>query len=444
MQDKKDGERIMNRVFNGKKEGKDIEDYKIILNSILNDKKYSVIADKVRFHMSGTESQMYSFRKDLSGLNRENTKIGLSFKEIATRLNTGVVDGINFSNGASGERRTTLSTSSAFASLDLIGVEWLANVIFALYPAEDWRNDIPVFGTAETGRNIGIMWPNIAANVPIYRGTNPSPAATYTYTDTAVGLKLVPYWMRPTRWTPMDMHQLRYNMQDTGWAQNMNTLYAQINDDLLYTLAAGALANGQPIVYKNGTIDSTQPQTFLAGSGINKFYYNPAYAGSLLRAGFNDIISIEQVFSGKNFNLTKERVVAVLDFMTVGQLKQDKATQSELTRWINDQGADVQKISHTNIHERSRVAAFDQTGNTIVDMNANGLFLPGTTQSCNLALVSSAVGIGLGMTDVFSVQDPANYGFVMSMDTRIGIRALRNNYDGVLLYAYGAPAQPGQ
>ena len=439
-----DGERILGRIFDGKSGGnKDINDYKIVLKSAMADKKYSAILDKSRFHLCGDERQMMGFRHDLSALNRQNTKVGINFNEILSRLESGQVMGINYGEGGRSEIKTALSTSASFASLDTFAVEWLSQTIFTLFPQEDWREDIPMFGVAETGRNLGIIWTNIAANPAIYRGTNPSPAAAYTYNDTAVVLKLTPYWLQPMRWIPMDYHQFRYNQQDTGWAQAMNKLNAQINDDLLYTLAAGALASSQGIVYTGGPIDSTQAQSFAAGSGINKFYFNN-FVGNLTKPGYNDILAIEQNFAAKNFDLAKERVIAVVDPITNSYIKQDKQTQSYLTRWIESNEADVLKISHTKIHERSRVVAYDQVGGTIVDCNATSPVIPTTTQSANLAIVSSQVGIGLGLIDVFAVQDPANYGFVQSLDLRIGTRALRNNYDGVTIYAYGPNPQAGQ
>jgi len=439
-----DGERLLGRIFDGKKGSNDINDYKIVLGSVLNDKKYSAIVEKTRFHLCGNESQMNGFRHDLSAVNRQNANIGVNFTEILSRLESGQVMGIDYSAGGRSEIKTALSTSASFASLDTFAVEWLSQTIFTLFPQEDWRQDIPVFGVAETGRNLGIIWTSIAANPAIYRGTNPSTAAAYTYNDVQVGLKLTPYWLQPMRWTPMDYHQFRYNQQDTGWAQAMNKLNAQINDDLLYTLAAGAYAASQSIVYTGGPIDSTQAQSFAVGTGVNKFYFNPALTGNLTKPGYNDILSIEQYFASKNFDLAKEKVIAVVDPITNSYIKQDKQTQSYLTRWIESNEADVLKISHTKLHERSRVVAYDPTGGQIVDMNASGLVLPATTQSANLAIVSSQVGIGLGLIDVFAVQDPANYGFVQSLDLRIGARALRNNYDGVAMYAYGPNPQAGQ
>jgi len=235
-------------------------------------------------------------------------------------------------------------------------------------------------------------------------------------------------------------------MQSTGWAQALAGLQAQIGDDLLYTFGAGALANSQPIIYTKGPIDNTQTQTFTVGTGSNgvdQFYFNSAFNGTLTKPGFNDIIAIEQYFNYLNFDLKNERPVVVLDSIADSYLDQDKQTQSMLTRWINDQGADIAKIKHTQRHERSRVLAYDPAGGTIIDTHASGAVIPATTQSANFAFISSQLGIALGLIDVFFVQVPTTYSFTMSMDLRIGGRALRSDYKGTAIYAYGSGAQPG-
>jgi hypothetical protein len=442
-QDKGEGQNMVSRILNPEAT-KSINDYNVVLGAIMDDPKLRPFVENTRFHLSVNEQEMNSTREVLGQTERKNNKVGITFSEIAARLNGGYVNGIDWKLGAKDSRRTTLSTDSSFSSLDLNAVEWLPTVLYALFPQQSWKSDIPVFSVADAGRNLGVIWTNIAANAAVYRGTNPSPAAHYTYSDTAVGLKLTPYWLQPTRWTPMDMHTKRYDMYSTGMAQNLKKMDALIDDDLLYTLGAGALANSR-ILYTGGPIDSTQDKNFTVGTGgngVDAFYFNSAFAGSLLKPGFNDIMKIEQLFKYLNFDLASESAVMIGDSIVDSYIKQDKATQSYLTRWIQDNGADVLKISRTKMYERSRVLAYDPSGGTVIDTNASGAVIPSTTQSANLAIVPSQVGIGLGIIDVFFVQDPANYGFVHSMDMRTGIRALRSDYKGVTIYAYGAQIVP--
>jgi hypothetical protein len=178
-------------------------------------------------------------------------------------------------------------------------------------------------------------------------------------------------------------------------------------------------------------------------NGVDKFYFNSAYSGTLTKPGFNDIIAIEQLFNYLNFNLSTERPILVVDSVTESYIAQDKQTQSMLTRWVNENGADIQKIKHTQFHERSRVLAYDPIGGTIIDTHASGAVIPSTTQSANFAFIASQLGIALGIIDVFFIQDPANYGFTMSMDLRVGGRGLRSDYTGTAIYAYGPATQQG-
>jgi hypothetical protein len=437
--DKKEGENILGRIFNGgqKENGRGTAtDYAVVLNAIMNDPKYAPIVKQLRCVTSGSDAQMSQQRQYLAA--NPNSKLGFDVNAIMSRLASGRVANL----GADGKVMTTLSTASAFSSLDTAAVEWLTLVLFKLFPSEDWKNEIPVFGAEQTGRNLGVIWTNILANAAIYRGTNPAPASNYgPYSDQSVGMTLIPYWQQPTIWQPLSMHQLRYDQMSTGWIQNLANLNAQIGDDLIYTLIAGLLAN-QPtkVIYSGGPTNANTgvPTTFaIPGSG-SSFIFNPAFAGNLVKPGMNDVFAIEEQFALQNYTLPRERPVLVGDSSMIRWIKSDPQTQSMLTKWVNEQGAELQKISHTLIHERSRVGAYDPASATIIDTHATGVQIPATTLSAGLAFIASQVGIGLGLIDVFMIQDPNNYGYKMSVDLRINARALRQDYTGLCMYTYQA------
>jgi hypothetical protein len=438
--DQKEGERILGRIFNGghKEDGQStISDYAIVLKAMMNDKKYDAVIKQLRCIPCAS---MDHFRESRNYVNANpNSKLGFDVQKMYARLASGRTEGMDWTGGAQSVK-TTLSTASAFSSLDTAAVEWLTLVLFKLFPSEDWKNEIPVFGAEQTGRNLGVIWTNILANAPIYRGTNPAPANNYgPYSDQSVGMTLVPYWQAPTLWQPLSMHQLRYDQMATGWLQNLAALNAQIGDDLLYTLIAGLLAN-QPtkIAYTGGLSNPSTgvSQTFtIPGSG-SSFIFNSAFAGTLVKPGMNDIFAIEEQFMLQNYDLPRERPVLVGDSTMMRWLKSDNQTQSILTKWVNEQGAELQKISHTLIHERSRVGAYDPASATVIDTHATGVQIPATTLSAGLAFIASQVGIGLGLIDVFMIQDPTNYAYKMSVDLRINARALRSDYTGLCMYTY--------
>ena len=444
--DKREGENILGRIFNGgkKDEGQStISDYAVVLNSILADPKYKAVLSQLRFMPSSNMGQFEEQRQFANA--NPHSKRGFSMTEVAARLSAGRTSGINFLSGMQ-ENKTLLTTDGVFASLDTAAVEWLTLILFKLFPSEDWKNEIPIFPADVTGRNLGVIWANIAADAAIYRGTNPSPAADYSYGDTSVGMKLIPYWLQPTLWQPLSLHQFRYDQMGSGWIQNLAKLNARIGDDLIYTLLYGSYTNNPTnLVYSQGwgTAPANVSQSFNIPLSGSKFKFNSAFAGDLIKPGYNDILAIEELFMQSNYDLPKERPVLVVDSAMNRYMKSDPETKSMLTRWVNDEGADLVKVSHTLLHERSQVGAFDLPSTTVLDTHGTGVSIPATTMSAGLAFIASQVGIGLGLIDVFMIQDPSNYGYRMSVDLRINARALRSDYTGVAMYTYGTPVAPG-
>lgn len=436
----KDGEKILGKMFSGTKSNeKEITDYAIILNSILADPKYREVAKQCRFMMSASEGVMKAQRQQLNA-NPNDRGAGIAIKEIAARLSAGHTLGYETAGGGL-TKKTTLTTDGVFSSLDTAAVEWLTLILYKLFPSEDWKNEIPVFGAEQTGRNLGVIWTNIAADPTIYRGTSPAPAADYSYGDTSVGMKLTPYWLQPMIWKPLTMHQLRYDQMASGWVQALAKLNAQIGDDLLYTLVYGLYSNKPTMIVSSAGwpgAGASASQTFNIPNSGSKFIFNGSFSGDLVKPGFNDLLAIEEQFQLQNFDLPSERIVLVTDPTMNRYIKSDPETKSMLTRWINDQGADLTKISHTILHERSRVAAYDPASSTVLDTHGSGVVIPATTLSAGLAFVASQVGLGLGLIDVFMIQDPSNYGYRMSLDMRINARALRSDYTGLCMYTFGA------
>lgn len=423
-----EGQKILGRVMTCDGGTKDLADYQVVLESIMTDGKYSAIAEKLRVIPNISEGQFSAYKGDPSGRNRA----GISLQDIRKELMSGTVEIM----GRDNQRRniTALtSTDNALASPALNTIEWLPLAIFNLFPTTSWKNDIPMFGAQMTSENTGIIWANIAADPTIYKGTNPSPAADYTYTDTAVALSLTPYWLQPMLWTPLTMHQLRYDQMSTGWAQAFAKWGAIMDDELIYTLAstvpAGSIIStvGQP----------ANPSFAIAGANDpNSFYYNPAFVGQLATPAYNDITRIEQIFNKQNFQLEREKSVLVIDPTMEAFISTDPDTKSLLTRWVQSDATDLLKIKHTGLNNRSRVAIYDPATGLVKDPSG---VIPATAVSAGVGMLPSQVGMGLGMLDVFMVQNPSSYGYRMSADIRIGIVPLRANFNGVILYTYGTP-----
>jgi hypothetical protein len=429
--DKGEGRAVLNRVLTRDAGEKQISDYAIVLNSILNDGKYSAIREKMRVMMNVPEASLMGLK------NNPNGRAGYSLEQLSAQLNSGQVEML----GRDYVMRTITklnSSDDALASPALTAIEWLPLAIFKMFPSTSWKNEVPIFPAQLTGNNLGIVWANIAADPAVYKGNKPVNPADYTYEDEAVALKLVPYWLQPMRWTPLTMHYLRYDQMGTGWAQAFAKWGAVMDDDMIYSLASIVPAGS--VVKSTGLSGyQTNADTFnIAGpNDPNSFIWNPAFTGNLKKPVLNDVIVLEQIYNKQNFNLeeTGERVALVVDPTMERYLTQDPETKSLLTRWVNADGVDLMKFKHTIIHQRSRVAIYDPATSQVKDPSG---VIPATSVSAGVSFIPSQVGMGLGMLDVFMIQDPSAYGYKMSADIRIGIVPLRKNYNGTAIYTYGS------
>lgn len=414
--------KVLMRALSQDAATKDISDYVILGNSILNDDRFKAIAERVRFNFNVDPNrlQMYQANPNIRG--------GFTLKQVVERLQNGTSEFMNFKTGRM-ERMTTLGagTDYVLANPDTLAVEWLTLAIFKLFPDNTWKSEIPIFGIAETTKNTGIIWTNIAADPTITKGTKPVTPADYTYSDTAVALKLVPYWLQPMLWEPLTMHQLRYDQMGTGWAQAFAKWDSVMDDDLLYVLASTVPAAS--MVDTSGTsfnIAST--------SDVNAFYWG-TFTGNLARPVLNDIIRLEQLYKKQNFQLEQTKATVVLDSTAESFLSQDSEVKNKLTEWKNITGGTFLSFKNTVFHTRSRVAIYDPASGLVKDPTG---VIPATAVSACVSFIPSQVGIGLGMLDVFMIQDPTNYGYRMSADIRKGIVPLRANYNGTGLLNYGA------
>lgn len=415
----KEGEKILNRVMAKDGGQKDIADYAVILNSILADGRLAALQSKVRIMQNVNEAALASYQSN------SQARSGLSLTDLSAKLNRGEVS-VMLRNNTMAEMTGLSATSDFLASPDLLAIEFLPLAIFKLFPTNNWKKDIPIFGAQETGKNTGLIFANIAADPTITRGAKPVNPADYTYGDTAVALTLVPYWLQPMLWEPLTMHQLRYDQMSTGWAQAFAKMGAFMDDDMIYTLASTVPA-GSIVKSSGGIFNISGP------NDPNSFYYNPDFAGNLLKPAYNDIQRIEQIYNKQNFELAAEKATLVLDPTMDAFIGQDPDTKSLLTRWVQSNDSDLLKIKNTVLPQRSRVAIYDPATGQVKDPNG---VIPATSVSAGIGFIPSNVGIGLGMLDVFMIQDPSAYGYKMSADTRIGIVPLRKNYNGTTLYTY--------
>lgn len=427
-----DAYRIINRTLshNSTDGEKSFEDYRVVLESIQADGKWSALCSQLRVIQGVDESKLDAYRNK-NTMRKDRT--GLGIRDIAQQLESGELEFL----GRSGhmERRTTLtSTDNALAAPALNTIEWLSLAIFNLFPSSSWKEGITMFPAEMTGKNTGLIWTNIAADPAIYRGAQPVSPADYTYDDDAVAVSLIPYWLQPMRWTPLTMHQLRYDQMSTGWAQAFAKWGATMDDELLYILASTVPASS--IIYTSGQKDRKSFNLADGTASPDNFILNPHFTGALATPAYNDIMNTEQIYNNQDFVIAKEKVRLVIDSVMEKYLKQDPDTKSLLTRWVESNMNGLLKISNTELVFRSKVTAFDQATSQIKDPTG---VIATTVMSAAFGFLCSQVAIALGMLDVFMIQDPSAYGFRMSGDIRIGAAPVRKSYKGTLLYTYGQP-----
>lgn len=425
--------RILERLFHkDKAEMTDLSTHGVVLNSILNDSRLSHIAARTRMVPAASVADMGTMMK--APILEQDKRRGFSLQHIAADLAAGRVQYKDKLSGSMKDMTYLTSTDNALASPALNTIEWLSLAIFELFPTTSWKAAISMFGAAMASANTGFIWANIAANPAVYKGTSPAPAADYVYADQAVSLSLTPYWLQPMLWNPLTMHQLRYDQQSTGWAQAFAVLNTYIDDNMLFQLASNIPANS--IISTTGLSGyQVQPQTFPVG-GPNSFFWNTAYNGSLNSPVLNDVIALEQVYRNQNFHLEREKAMLILDPIAERYLATDPETKNLLTRFVSADGEELIGYKHTKFDIRSRVAMYDLATKQVKDPNGA---MPATAVSLMLGFMPSQIGIGVGMLDVFMVQDPANYGYRMSADLRIGIASLRSNFLGLTGYTFATP-----
>jgi hypothetical protein len=431
-----EGNRIINRVMCSDGGGKEISDYAVVLESLMTDGRYKAIMEKTRV-INTSPGQFESYRKE-KGIEQVKNRAGMDMRMLAAQLASGSVEVLGRDGVLRGMTALT-STDNALAAPALNTIEWLSLAIFTLFPSSDWKADIPMFGAQMTSSNTGLIWANVAADPAIYFGDRPVNPADYTQDDDAVALTLFNSWLQPMRWTPLTMHQLRYDQMSVQWAQAFAKWGAAIDDKLIYTLASTVPASSIIYTIGQGGVGGTKQFDLTGANDPNAFAYNPNLVASLAAPAWADIIRIEQIYAKQNFVLDREKIVLVTDPTMDRYIDTDPDTKSLLTRFTQTNPEDLIKIKHTTLRGRSKIAAFDPASGQVKDPAGA---LPADTISAGVGFIPSQVGMGLGVLDVFMIQDPTAYGYRMSADIREGIVPVRKNYNGTILYTYGAPVNP--
>lgn len=431
----KSTENIFGRVFDKNSAIRDISDYQILLQSMLNDPELNratagnpSVLSMIRLHQNVLPQQLSQYRHSNAPVNG-----GMNIQQLAAKVLNGQTEYADFSDGGRMKAMTTQlaadGTDYALANPQLTGIAFLSMFIMKLFPSNAWESECPVFGVEETTKNQGLIWTNVNADPTIYRGAKPTITTAYTYDDLAVSVSLTKYWLEAMAWTPMDLHLLRTDKMATGWAQAFNKLYSVISTDLLYTLLSTVPAAS--IVKTKGS-----PFTIATTDDVDAFKLAPAFTGSLAKPTLNDIIRLEQIYNKQNFATDTDNPVVVFDPTALSYLSQDDKAQSKLTEWKRNSAGDIVGFKNTKFYQRSEVGIYDPASGLMKDPNG---VIPATSVSACASFIPSQVAIAQGILDVFMVQSPKTFSYEMSANLRRGIAPLRSNKNGTAALTYGEP-----
>lgn len=425
-------ERIIARALCSDVAGKEISSYRTVVESIMSDAKLNAIASKVNFHMNVGQGQVTNWMNSQNRNNPNERRGGTSLQQLGAQLDRGYINAWGRDNVM--RQMTTLGTSDALlASPDLQAIEWLSMFIFLLYASSAWKTFVPTLPADITGRNLGVVWANSNTIPTIYRGTQPTNPTVLAPNDTPVAASMTPFFMQPMQWTPWTEHMLRYDQMSTGTAAGFAEMNQYIDDNLLYYASQNVPSSS--IITSSGLsgYQTTAQALTIAPGTPNSFYYNETFNGSVKAPTLNDIIGVEQLYRNQNFDLENIRSVMVIDPIMEAALARDPETKSLLTRFVADNGKELMGYKHTVFETRSRVAIYDPVSGQMKDPYGT---IPSTALSCGLGFIPNQIAILLGLLDVFMVQSPQNYGYIISADVREGLAALRANFAGLSAYTY--------
>jgi phage head maturation protease len=405
--DKQDGARILGRVMSG--QAKDITDYQVVLNAMLNDPRYAALASRIRITESGAG-------RDIRGGSLEDLRVS---------LNAGAVQ----VDKLGGQKLITKLSASddLLTTPDLQKVVWSSQVFFALLPTDDWKSRIPVQGVQMVGDNIGYIWTNVGVTPTVYKGSKPSTPASLNADDTAVSMKMVPFYLQPMEWNPIQLHVLPYDKMGAQWSHALNVFAKEIDNYHITNLIAQTPAT---------SIIKTTGDVFTINAGdIDAFVLNPAFAGSLKKPQLADIARIEQLFNKQNFPVDIEKAVVVLDPTMAAYLKTDDKMSNRLTYFVNTAGDSLQGYSYTEFANRSQIGLYNPATGAFVDPDG---VVPAGAVSAGMAFKPSQLALGIGYFDVFMVQSPSGYSYTMSANMKAGSAVMRSDKKGLAALTYGA------
>lgn len=302
--------------------------------------------------------------------------------------------------------------------------------IFAAYIIEKLRKTNPHVGlaVAENQFVLGgavVHIPQAGLAVPVVKNRKTFPAAAVQRGDTMVTYALDVYTTDPSHVTWHEGAEISYNKTDSVLNDHVATLVEAVGDNILYNWISGLKFNGT--AYVADVIPATNfIRTSGAASAVNP---SDGQTGTRKKLVYADLMNAQALMNKQNVN--KEGRYALVESYMYQQLL-DSLSANQMAAF--QQTADIAngivgKLCGFNILERSAVLAFDGADAPLTP----GQALAGGDNLATLCWQKDCVAVANGdIVNFEKLKDPQYYGDIFSMLVKMGGRARREDWAGVL------------
>lgn len=308
--------------------------------------------------------------------------------------------------------------------------------IFAAYIVEKLRKTNPHIGLAVSENNfvLGgavVHIPQSGTSIPVVKNRKTFPAAAVQRGDSMVTYALDVYTTDPSHVTWHEGAEISYDKTDSVLNDHVSTLVESVGENILYNWINGLKHNGTAYV-----ADVIPAKNLIKTSG-DASAVNPEDGQTGTRKAFvyADLQKAQAMMNKQN--VSKEARYALVESYMYQQLI-DSLSSNQMAAF--QQTADIAngvlgKLCGFNIMERSTVLAFD---------NADAPLVPGQALAAdsNLAALcwqKDCVAVAKGdIVNFEKLKDPQYYGDIFSMLVKMGGRARREDWSGVLAIVQGA------
>lgn len=308
--------------------------------------------------------------------------------------------------------------------------------IFAAYIIEKLRKTNPHIGLAVSENNfvLGgavVHIPQAGASIPVVKNRKTFPAAAVQRGDSMVTYALDVYTTDPSHVTWHEGAEISYDKTDSVLNDHVSTLVEVVGDTILYNWINGLKHNGTAYV-----ADVIPAKNIIKTSGgATAVNSSDGQTGTRKAFRYADLMNAQALMNKQN--VSKENRYALIESYMYQQLI-DSLSANQMAAF--QQSADIAngilgKLCGFSILERSSVLAFTAAGTPLLPEQA----LDADSNLATLCWQKDCVAVAKGdIVNFETLKDPTYYGDIFSMLVKMGGRARREDWSGVLSIVQGA------